>query len=200
MQLLAHCNGDAAAAQFLRVCQKVEDEGLPLKSLRPVLIHGQLLGTDQLPAVRQLGIIPSFFAAHVYHWGDIHVKNFGLRRASHISPAASALAEGIPFTFHQDAPVIQPDMLETIWCSAVRLTKGGLKLDAQAIPAAEALKAVTINAAYQYFEENEKGSIEPGKRADFVILDRNPLETDPMELRQIKILQTIKDGETVFEG
>ena len=91
-------------------------------------------------------------------------------------------------------------MLETIWCSAVRLTKGGLKLDAQAIPAAEALKAVTINAAYQYFEENEKGSIEPGKRADFVILDRNPLETDPMELRQIKILQTIKDGETVFEG
>ena len=200
VQLLAHCNGDAAAAQFLRVCQKVEDEGLPLKSLRPVLIHGQLLGTDQLPAVRQLGIIPSFFAAHVYHWGDIHVKNFGLRRASHISPAASALAEGIPFTFHQDAPVIQPDMLETIWCSAVRLTKGGLKLDAQAIPAAEALKAVTINAAYQYFEENEKGSIEPGKRADFVILDRNPLETEPMDLSQIKILQTIKDGETVFEG
>lgn len=198
-QLLAHCNGDAAAAQFLRACQKAEDQGLPFKSLRPVLIHGQLLGADQLPAVRQLGVIPSFFVAHVYYWGDIHVQNFGFRRASRISPAASALAEGIPFTFHQDAPVIQPDMLETLWCSAVRLTKGGVKLDAEAIPVEEALKAVTIHAAYQYFEENEKGSIESDKRADFVILDKNPLDVDPMELRKIRVLETVKDGETVFE-
>ena len=199
LQLLAHCNGDAAAAQYLAACRKTEEKGLPLHSLRPVLIHGQLLGKDQLPEVKRLGVIPSFFVAHVYYWGDIHVKNFGLRRASRISPAASALAEGIPFTFHQDAPVIQPDMLETIWCSAVRLTKGGLRLDREAIPVAEALKAVTIHAAYQYFEENEKGSIEPDKRADFVILDKNPLDVDPMELKKIRILETIKDGGTVFE-
>lgn len=199
LQLLAHCNGDAAAAQYLRACRQVEAEGLSLKKIRPVLVHGQLLGPDQLPEVKRLGIIPSFFAAHVYHWGDIHIQNFGMKRASHISPAAAALANGVPFTFHQDTPVIEPDMLETIWCSVNRLTKSGVRLDAEAIPVIEALKAVTINAAYQYFEENEKGSIAPGKRADFVILDKNPLTVPAMELKDIKVLQTIKDGEIIYE-
>lgn len=199
LQLLAHCNGDAAAAQYLRACRQAEAEGLPLKEVRPVLVHGQLLGPDQLPEVKQLGIIPSFFAAHVYHWGDVHIKNFGMERASHISPAAAALRSGVPFTFHQDTPVIEPDMLETIWCSVNRLTKSGVRLDAEAIPVMEALKAVTINAAYQYFEENEKGSITPGKRADFVILDKNPLTVPAMELKDIKVLQTIKDGEIIYE-
>lgn len=199
LQILAHCNGDAAAAQYLRACSKIEAEGLPLKEVRPVLIHGQLLGTDQLADVKRLGLIPSFFAAHVYYWGDTHIKNFGLKRASHISPAASALAAGVPFTFHQDTPVIEPDMLETVWCSVNRLTKKGVKLDAEAIPVQEALKAITINAAYQYFEENEKGSIRPGKRADFVILDKNPLTVPPTELKVIRVLQTIKDGEIIYE-
>lgn len=198
LQLIAHCNGDAAAAQYLRACERAEAEGFSLKKLRPVLIHGQLLGPDQLPALKRLGIIPSFFAAHVYHWGDVHILNFGMERASHISPAAAALANGVPFTFHQDTPVIEPDMLETIWCSTNRLTKGGIKLDAEAIPVKEALKAVTINAAYQYFEEQEKGSIVPGKRADFVILDRNPLTVPAGELKNIRVLQTIKDGEIIY--
>lgn len=199
LQLLAHCNGDAAADQYLRACRKVAAEGLPVKSIRPVLIHGQLLGTDQLSQLKELDMLPSFFAAHVYHWGDIHIKNFGLQRASHISPAASALAAGIPFTFHQDSPVIEPDMLETIWCSVNRLTKNGVCLDAEAIPVQAALKAVTCNTAYQYFEEQEKGSIAPDKRADFVILDKNPLTVPAMELKKIRVLETIKDGEVIFE-
>lgn len=199
LQLLAHCNGDAAATQYLRACAQVESEGLPLNEIRPVLVHGQLLGPDQLPEVKRLGIIPSFFAAHVYHWGDVHIQNFGFKRASHISPAASALANGVPFTFHQDTPVIEPDIMETIWCSVNRLTKSGVRLDAEAIPVMDALKAVTINAAYQYFEEDEKGSIAPGKRADFVILDKNPLTVSTMELKNIKVLQTIKDGEIIYE-
>lgn len=199
LQLLAHCNGDAAAEQYLRACSKIEAEGLPLKALRPVLVHGQLLGPDQMPALKRLGVIPSFFAAHVYYWGDAHIRNFGMERASHISPAASALRAGIPFTFHQDTPVIEPDMLETIWCSINRLTKGGIRLDAEAIPVMAALRAVTINAAYQYFEENEKGSIRPGKRADFVILDKNPLATPSAMLKNIKVLQTVKDGEIIYE-
>lgn len=199
LQLLAHCNGDAAAAQYLRACSKVAAEGYDIKKIRPVLIHGQLLGPDQLPEVKRLGIIPSFFAAHVYHWGDVHIQNFGWQRASHISPAASALQCGIPFTFHQDTPVIEPDMMETVWCSTNRLTKGGACLDAEAISVMDALRAVTIHAAYQYFEENEKGSIAPGKRADFVILDKDPLTVPTMELRNIKVLQTIKDGKIIFE-
>lgn len=199
LQLLAHCNGDAAAAQYLRACSKVSAEGYDLRKIRPVLVHGQLLGTDQLPELKRLGIIPSFFAAHIYHWGDVHIQNFGMERASRISPAASALKYDIPFTFHQDTPVIEPDMLETIWCSVNRITKAGVRLDAEAIPVMEALRAVTINAARQYFEENEKGSIRPGKRADFVILDKNPITVPAMELKNIRVLQTIKDDETIYE-
>lgn len=97
-------------------------------ALRPVLIHAQLLGTDQLPAVKRLGVTPSFFVAHVYHWGDTHLENFGRTRASAISPARSAEKLGIRFTFHQDTPVIPPDMLETVWCAVNRRTKAGVLL------------------------------------------------------------------------
>ena len=94
-------------------------------SARPVMVHAQLLGLDQLPRLKPLGMIPSFFAAHVYHWGEDHVRNFGWERASRISPAGSALALGIPFTLHQDSPVIRPDMIETLWCAANRRTRAG---------------------------------------------------------------------------
>lgn len=199
VQLLAHCNGDAAAAQFIRCLAKEEKQYPVLKQLRPVMIHAQLLGTDQIPQAASLGMIASFFVAHVYHWGDTHIRNFGETRASQISPAASALKAGLPFTFHQDSPVIMPDMLETIWCAVNRQTKSGMILGRQErIPVMEALKAVTINAAYQYSEENEKGSIRPGKKADFVILDRNPLTTPQEDLRTVKVLQTIKNGEDLL--
>jgi predicted amidohydrolase YtcJ len=199
VQLLAHCNGDAAAAQFIRCLAKEENEYPVLKQLRPVMIHAQLLGMDQIPEAAALGVIASFFVAHVYHWGDTHIRNFGRERASQISPAASALKTGLPFTFHQDSPVIRPNMLETIWCAANRQTKAGIILGEQErIPVIEALKAVTVNAAYQYFEENEKGSIRAGKKADFVILDKDPLKTPPEDLGTIKVLQTIKGGEDLL--
>lgn len=200
VQPLAHCNGDAAAAQMIRCLAEEEKKYPALKDLKPVMIHAQLLGIDQIPEAVQLGIIASFFVAHVWHWGDVHIRNLGLERASRISPAASALKLGLPFTFHQDAPVIAPDMLETIWCAVNRRTRGGVLLGAEErIPVMEALKAVTINAAYQYSEENEKGSLRAGKQADMVILDKNPLEAAPDELRNIKVLRTIKAGETVYQ-
>lgn len=199
MQILAHCNGDAACDQYIRMCKNVKEEGGSLKAIRPVLIHGQLLGLDQLDAVKELSLLPSFFVAHVYHWGDTHIKNFGKERADSISPAGSALKKGIRFTFHQDAPVIEPDMLETVWCAVNRKTKSGVTLgESEKISVLDALKAVTIHAAYQYFEENEKGSIKPGKHADFVILDQNPLEVLPEKIREIKVLQTIKDGAVIY--
>ena len=197
MQVLAHCNGDAAAEQLLTAVEKLEGEGLDLAAIRPVLIHGQLLGVDQLDAVKRTGVLVSFFAAHVYHWGDVHLQNFGLERAEQITPARSALARGIPFTFHQDTPVLPPDMLETIWCAVNRRTRGGIQMR-EAIGAADALRAVTVNAAYQYFEEDSKGTIAPGKRADFVILEQNPLETPPEELREIRVLETIRGGESLW--
>ena len=198
LQILAHCNGDAAAAQYIAACQRVAAD-MDLSALRPVMIHAQLIGTDQLHDVASLGLIPSFFIAHVFHWGDVHIENFGMERASHISPAGSSLKQGIRFTFHQDTPVVPPNMLETVWCAATRRTKNGTVLGkTECIPVLEALKAVTSNAAYQYFEEQEKGSIAPGKRADFVILDRDPLSVDPQDLRQLEVLETIKDGVVIY--
>lgn len=192
MQLLAHCNGDAAAAQYLSAISEFSRE---MSVLRPVMIHAQLLGMDQLEIVKKLGVIPSFFTAHTYHWGDVHLKNFGFSRAAHISPAASALQHDIVFTFHQDSPVIEPDMMETVWCAVNRQTKNGALLDAEAIPVLEALKAVTINAAWQYFEEDTKGSLAVGKLADLVILSADPLRVPKEELRDIRVLATYKEGE-----
>lgn len=197
-QLLAHCNGDRAAEQYLTLLAQAEREA-GKKLCRPVMIHAQLLGLDQLERVKALGVIPSFFVAHVYHWGEIHVKNFGLDRAGRISPAGSALARGIPFTFHQDSPVIPPDMLETIWCACVRRTKTGRVLGAEErIPVEAALRAVTQTAALQYGLERELGTLRPGKRADFVLLSGDPLRTPPEELKKLQVERTIQCGRTIW--
>ena len=197
-QLLAHCNGDRAAEQYLTLLAQAEREA-GKKLCRPVMIHAQLLGLDQLERVKALGVIPSFFVAHVYHWGEIHVKNFGLDRAGRISPAGSALARGIPFTFHQDSPVIPPDMLETIWCACVRRTKTGRVLGAEErIPVEAALRAVTQTAAHQYGLERELGTLRPGKRADFVLLSGDPLRTPPEELKKLQVERTIRCGRTIW--
>lgn len=197
-QLLAHCNGDRAAEQYLTLLAQAEREA-GKKLSRPVMIHAQLLGLDQLERVKALGVIPSFFVAHVYHWGEIHVKNFGLDRAGRISPAGSALSWGIPFTFHQDSPVIPPDMLETIWCACVRRTKAGRVLGAEErIPVEAALRAVTQNAALQYGLEKELGTLRPGKRADFVLLSGDPLRTPPEELKKLQVERTIRCGRTIW--
>lgn len=195
LQILAHCNGDKAAEQYINAVNKVSN----LK--RPVMIHAQLLGLDQLEDVKKYNIIPSFFISHIYYFGDIHIKNLGIKRAEHISPAGSSLKQDILFTFHQDTPVIEPNMFETIWCAVNRTTKEGKVLgEDEKISVLEAIKAVTINSAYQYGEEDIKGSLKAGKKADLIIVDRNPLNVDKNELRNIKILETIKDGKTIYKS
>ena len=144
-------------------------------------------------------MIASFFVAHVYHWGDVHAENFGPERAASISQVRTALEAGVVCDFHQDAPVIPPDMLETVWCAVNRQTRAGRRLGPEfAVTPFEALEAVTKNAAYAYFEEAEKGTLAPGKKADLVILDQNPLECPAGEIRDIRVMETIKDGKTVF--
>ena len=200
-QILAHVNGDGAAAQYLR-CLKEAEEAFPaLKTLRPVIIHGQLMGLDQLPLAARLGAVISFFVAHVYYWGDTHIENLGMERAAQISPASSALKAGIPVTFHQDSPVIQPDMLETIWCAVCRTARSGTVLGKEeALPPLEALKSVTIRAAWQYGEENQKGSLAPGKYADLVILSQNPLAIAPEKIPSIQVLETYKEGRCIWSS
>ncbi|MEG2834104.1 MAG: amidohydrolase family protein, partial [Ruthenibacterium sp.] len=192
-------NGDAAAQQYLDAIEAVTAQHPNMANLRPVMIHAQFLAENQLDEVKKLHVIPSFFVAHTLHWGDIHLANLGYDRAKDMSLAQSALAHDILFTFHQDAPVIEPDMLETVQCAVTRTTKSGVVLEEnECISVSDALKAVTIHAAYQYFEEESKGSIRAGKSADFVILSDNPLTVPHDEIAKIKVLETIKHGQSVF--
>ena len=193
-QLLIHCNGDLACNQMIEVLEKFPKD----KLFRPVMIHAQLLPKELMSKVKQLGIIPSFFVAHTFYFGDTHIKNLG-SRAYNISPANSALKNNILFTFHQDTPVIKPNMFETIWCAVNRITRNNITLgEDEKIPVLDALKAVTINSAYQYGEEKEKGSLAVGKKADLIIIDKNPLKV--RDIKEIKVLQTIKDGKVLYKN
>ena len=218
LQILAHSNGDASAEEYIKALQECEKNELSyskqeniqmqeyaqqekklnnnnaqkIKDLRPVIIHAQLISKEDLLKAKEIGAIPSFFVAHVYYWGDVHLKNFGEKRASRISPVKEAVDNNMIFTLHQDSPIIKPNMLETIWCAVKRQTKSGKILGQdERISVYDALKGVTINAAYSYFEETKKGSIEEGKKAQFVILDKNPLEVPVDEIPNIKIIETI---------
>lgn len=201
-QLLVHCNGDAAADEYLHCYQRaLERSKNPDKQkLRPVMIHCQTVRDDQLDKMAELSMIPSIFVAHVYYWGDVHVKNLGKKRGNHISPVKSAIERGLCVNFHQDAPVVKPLMLHTIWTAVNRISRRKNVIGAdQRISVYEALKAVTINTAYMYGEEERKGSLRVGKLADLVVLSENPLKAEPMSIRDIQVLETIKEGKTLYQ-
>ena len=198
-QLLAHCNGDAAAEQYISQFENALEGRASKDCYRAVMVHAQLVRKDQLKRMAELRMMPSFFVAHTYYWGDIHVKNFGWERGSQISPVKDAMDYGMKFTFHQDTPVVPPNMMHTISCAVNRISRGGTVLgENERIPVLEALKAVTVYGAYQYHEEQTKGTIAVGKCADFVVLDRNPLETDVSELVNIAVEMTIKENKIIY--
>ena len=138
--------------------------------------------------------------AHNHYFGDLHREwTLGPQRAAGLNPARSAVERGLPFTIHHDAPIHPVDQLTLIWAAVNRITRSGAVLGLkQRISVTDALRASTINAAYQYYEEGDKGSIEVGKLADLVVLSANPLETDPMRLRDLEVLATYKEGRPVF--
>ncbi|QCR52960.1 amidohydrolase [Brachybacterium sp. SGAir0954] len=198
-QLIVHCNGDAAAELWVTTAQKVGEEHPEWWATRPVMIHAQTVRDDQLDRMAQMAMIASIFAVHTWFWGDTHMTNFGPVRGRRISPARSALDRGVRVTLHQDTPVTPPDMLLTIWAAVNRISRTGAPIGLeQRISTWEALRAVTTEAAYQYGEEETKGQLRPGMRADLVILSGDPLATRPQDLRDIEVLATYKDGEAVF--
>jgi predicted amidohydrolase YtcJ len=199
-QIAIHGNGDAAIDDILQAYASAQKQ-MPRPDARHRIEHCQMPREDQLDRIRDLGISPSFFEAHVYYWGDRHRDLFiGPARAARISPLASALRRGIQFTLHNDTPVTPVDPLLLVWAAVTRLTRGGQVLGAdQRIPVTDALKAITINAAWQNHEEKTKGSIEVGKWADLTILDQNPLRADPARIRDIAVVETIVRGESVYQ-
>uniref|UniRef100_UPI001F3187E6 amidohydrolase n=1 Tax=Falsiroseomonas oryziterrae TaxID=2911368 RepID=UPI001F3187E6 len=200
-QLLTHCSGDAALdllIEGLRAATARHGSG----DRRPVLIHGHVTREDQVEAMRELDVIPSFFPMHTFYWGDWHRDSvLGPERAANISPCQWALRRGMIFTTHHDAPVANPDSMRVLAATVTRVTRSGQVLGPdQRVPVDIALKAMTLWAARQHFEEDTKGSIEPGKLADFVLLGENPLTVAPERLAAIRIIETFKEGQSIHRA
>jgi hypothetical protein len=198
-QLLVHANGDAAIDELIATVAKAKAK-YPNNSARTVLIHGQYLRKDQVPQLKKLGIFPSLYPMHTFYWGDWHRQSVaGPKRAENISPTGWVLDNGMKFTIHSDAPVTFPNSMRILDSAVNRTTRTNYVLGPkQRLSPYIALKAMTIWSAYQHFEESAKGTLEPGKLADFVILNQNPLKIAPAKIINIKVMETIKDGKTVF--
>ena len=197
--VLAHANGDEAIELMIDgIEEALSGEEMP--DHRSVIIHAQLIREDQLDRVKQLGIVPSYYAAHPFFWGDWHRLSFGDDRASFISPVKATIERDIPFTVHNDSPIVPPDIMRLVSITVNRLTRSGYVLGPdQRASVLEALYSVTQGAAYQYFEEDEKGSITVGKRADFVVLESNPLTIDPLQLENVGVVETFARGKSVYK-
>ena len=198
-QVFAHCGGDAAIDQLMKTT-RVATAAYPGDDRRTTIIHGHFTRADQVPAVKELGLFPAVFPLHTFNWGDWHRESVvGPERAENISPTGWLLENNIKFSIHSDAPVVFPDSMQLIATAVNRTTRTGHILGPQhRITPLVALKAMTLWPAYQHFEEKTKGSLEVGKLADLVILDQNPLTVDPKTINKIKIIETIKEGVTIF--
>ncbi|AWM78518.1 amidohydrolase [Phenylobacterium parvum] len=202
VQIYSHCNGDASVDMMIAAHRNAEKTlGKVDPNRRTVIIHSQIMRPDQMASYKALGLLPSFFTNHVYYWGDVHLANLGPERAAYISPLASALKSGVKATNHTDSIVTPLDPMFLVWTAVNRVTRAGKVLgpDERVTPY-QALQALTVNGAYTYFDEASKGSLEVGKTADLVILDRNPLKVEPNAIRDIKVVETVKTGKSVYQA
>jgi len=196
-QLALHGNGDAAIQQIIEAINAAQQTH-PRPDARHILVHAQLLRVDQIQQLKRLSITPSFFTTHTFYWGDWHRKTLGEKRAAGLSPAASTAQSGVRFSLHADTPVTPNNPLLLLWAATERRTRSGFLLGAsERIERRLAWRAITIDAAWQAFMENEIGSLEPGKRADLVVLSENPLHVD--DLRSVQVEQTWIGGNRHFK-
>ena len=198
IQVNMHCNGDAAIDMLIKAHE--ENKDFATGELRTVIIHAQFINPEQLKKVAELNFTTSFFTNHAFFWGDAHLKNLGEERAFYLSPMASADELGINYTNHTDYLITPLDPMFVLWSSVNRVSRNGVVMgEDEKVTVYQGLKSITKNAAYQYFEEDSKGTIEVGKLADFVVLSDNPFDVDPMEIKNIKVIETIKEGVSVFK-
>ena len=207
-QVAIHAQGDYSITVAVNAIQFAMEK-YPRADPRHRIEHTLCPTMEDLKRMKRLGIIANFFLFHPWFWGDQHINNFiGKERASKMVPIKTAMKMGIISCAHSDCPVCMPNdpvwpsnPLWGMWCAVNRKTRSGIDIGPQEkLAPMEALRAYTINGAYASFEENIKGSIEPGKLADMVVLSENPLEFDPWEIRNIKVEKTIIGGEIVYEN
>lgn len=198
-QIAIHGNGDDAIEEIINAIELAQKE-YPRNDARHIIIHCQTVRSDQLDRIKRLGIVPSFFVTHTYYWGDRHRDIFlGEERAKRISPLKSALTRKIPFSLHNDTPVTPISPLMSVWSAVNRITSSGEVLgEYQRISVIDALRSITYWSAYQFHEEDKKGSLEPQKWADMVILAENPLQVEKTRIKDIKVLTTIVGNKAVY--
>ncbi|MCG6926623.1 MAG: amidohydrolase family protein [Acidobacteria bacterium] len=201
IQILTHANGEGASDRLIAAI-KAATERYGAADRRPVLIHGQFLREDQVDALQSLGVFPSLFPMHTFYWGDWHRDHtVGPVLGDDISPTGWVTTRGMKFGTHHDAPVAFPDSMRVLDATVTRRTRSGDILGPHhRVDVMTALKAMTIWPAWQHFEEGEKGSIEVGKLADFVILSDDPTAVDPETLDQLRVRVTIKEDAVVYEA
>ena len=193
-----HANGDAAMDQMIRTLKNATEK-YGNEGRRDVLIHGQYVREDQLDEFKDLNIIASLFPLHTFYWGDWHKQLIGDSLGNKISPTRTALNKGLKITIHTDAPVALPNLMRVIWTATTRVSRSGEIIgENERLTPYEALKCITEWSAYQHFEEETKGSLEVGKLADLVILDANPLKVEVDKIKDIIVLETIKEGASVY--
>lgn len=193
-----HANGDGAIDAFIKAHEFAAKDDLT-KDRHVTMIHAQFTRKDQLDKYLEYKILPSFYTLHTYYFAEAHIANRGKEQAMYISPMRDAINIGLRPTNHTDFYVAPIDQMFMLWSAVNRISRAGEVIGAdQKVTPYEALQAMTINVARQYSEEDSKGSLTAGKRADLVILDKNPLKADPMTIKDIKVMETIKDGKTIY--
>lgn len=197
IQYAIHVNGDASVDDALDAIEAAQ-QSQPWPDARPLFIHAQMSREDQIQRMAQLGVTPSFFSSHTYYWGDRHAAIFmGPERAANMSPAGWALDAGIRYSAHADTPVTPMLPLQVVWSQVNRITTGGAVLGRhQRVAPMAALRAVTIDAAWQVFMDDRVGSLEPGKLADMVVLSGSPLES--LDVRELLVERTFIGGAEVY--
>ncbi|MFZ2987748.1 amidohydrolase [Ideonella sp.] len=202
VQIITHANGERASDLLIASHRAAQARFPQSKALRNVLIHGQFLREDQLDSYRALGVIPSLFPMHTFYWGDWHLDHTaGPQAGMNISPTGWALKRGMIFSSHHDAPVAFPDSMRVLDATVTRRARGTGRVvgPAQRVDVITALKAMTIWPAYHHFEDRAKGSLIPGKLADFAVLSKDPTAVEPKTLANIQVTETIKEGKTIFK-
>lgn len=197
IQVFAHVNGDAAIDSLLKAHRAAVAAGAA-PSAPTIPIHSQVMRPEQLDSYVEAGFAPSMFTVHTYLFGDTHIRNLGRDRAFGISPMRGAIDRGLRPTNHSDYPVTPLNPLLLLWSSVARRSSGGVVLgEDERITPAEALRALTIDAAHEHGCEDDRGSIEVGKLADLVVLDADPLTVDVDAIRDIAVLATYKRGREI---
>lgn len=193
-----HANGDAGIDAFLAAHEVAAADDLT-KDRRITMIHAQFTRKDQIPKYVAYKIRPSYYTLHTFYFAETHIANRGAEQAAYISPMRDSIDAGLRPTNHTDFVVAPLDQMFVLWSAVNRISRAGAEIGPdQRITPLEGLMAMTIWAAEQYGEQDTKGSLEAGKLADLVILDGNPLTVEPTAIKDIKVVETIKEGVTIY--